>query len=342
MTILRVTIAADPPPRLDKALARDVPDQAALSRTRLAALITQGAVRHGDVVLTNAKIKVAEGDEIDIEVPETAEYDVVAQDIPLQIVHEDDDLIVINKPAGMVVHPAPGSPNGTLVNALLHHFGGELSGIGGEKRPGIVHRIDKDTSGLLVVAKSDRAHHGLAKQFEDHSAHRSYLAVAYGLPDPADPRLMGLRGVSASSGGRVTITSGLARHKTERQRQAVYFDGQGRHAVTHVRVLERYGRPSCLALVECRLETGRTHQIRVHMAHAGHALVGDPVYGGRRKVPSKSLDRAAYDAVQDFSRQALHAAELGFEHPVSGQDMSFSAPMPSDMANLITLLVNST
>lgn len=289
-------------------------------------------------MLTDAKARVAEGEVIAIAVPEAESYDVVAQDIALDILFEDADLLVVDKPAGMVVHPAPGTPDGTLVNALLHHFGGDLSGVGGEKRPGIVHRIDKDTSGLLVVAKSDKAHHGLAAQFEKHTARRAYLAVVYGVPDLGDPRLMGTRGVSAGTGGEVVITSGLARHKTERQKQAVYFDGQGRHAITHARVLEPFGTPPCLSLVECRLETGRTHQIRVHMAHAGHALIGDPVYGGKRKLPQKALSLAGYDAAIKFDRQALHARELGFVHPVSGQEMLFESPLPDDMAALLAAL----
>ena len=329
-------IAADPPPRLDKALARDVPEDAALSRTRLSRLIAEGAVSVDGVVVDNPKASVLEGAVVEIVVPEAEDYAVVAEAIPLDILHEDADLIVVNKPAGMVVHPAPGSPSGTLVNALLHHFGGNLSGIGGEKRPGIVHRIDKDTSGLLVVAKSDRAHHGLAKQFETHSARRAYLALCHGVPDAGDPRLLGTRGVGTEPGG-IVITSGLARHKTDRQRQAVYFDGQGRHAITHLRVLEGLGVPPCVALVECRLETGRTHQIRVHMAHAGHVLLGDQTYGGRRKLSEAALGRA-HAAATDFPRQALHAAELGFVHPVSGEAMLFEAPLPPDMAALLAAL----
>ncbi|MDA7425397.1 RluA family pseudouridine synthase [Thalassococcus lentus] len=335
---LTFEIAANPPARLDKALARDVPEAAALSRTRLARLIESGAVQIDGKVASDPKAKVAEGMLVQIVVPAAQNYDVVAQDIPLDIVHEDDDVLVVNKPAGMVVHPAPGSPDGTLVNALLHHFDGALSGVGGEKRPGIVHRIDKDTSGLLVVAKSDRAHHGLAAQFEKHTARRSYLAVVHGVPDVADPRLMGTKGVSKAQGGGITITSGLARHKTDRQRQAVLFGGQGRHAVTHARVLERFGSPAACALVQCRLETGRTHQIRVHMAHAGHGLLGDPVYGGRRKIAPSALSAGALAAVQGFDRQALHAAELGFVHPVSDEHMLFEAALPQDMADLIEAL----
>lgn len=338
MDRLCVIITANPPPRLDKALARDVPEEASLSRTRLAKLIAEGAVTRGGEVLSDAKAKVTEGDEIWIDVPEAEDYDVLPQDIPLDVVYEDDDLIVVNKPAGMVVHPAPGSPSGTLVNALLHHFGGNLSGVGGEKRPGIVHRIDKDTSGLLVVAKSDRAHHGLAKQFEKHTARRAYLALVHGVPDVGDPRLMGTKGVSAAPGGEITITSGLARHRTDRQKQAVFFDGQGRHAITHARMLEVFGEPPCLTLVECRLETGRTHQIRVHMAHAGHALVGDQTYGGRRRLKESALSEEGFAVADAFDRQALHAAELGFEHPGTGEEMLFEAPLPEDMARLLDAL----
>ncbi|MGR3377354.1 RluA family pseudouridine synthase [Salipiger abyssi] len=337
-TPLRIVIGEAPPPRLDKALARDVPEAAALSRTRLARLIAEGAVTRGGEVLSDPKGKVAEGDEIVIAVPQAEESHIGPEDIPLEIVWEDADLVVVNKPAGMVVHPAPGTPTGTLVNALLHHFGGALSGVGGVARPGIVHRIDKDTSGLLVVAKSDRAHHGLAAQFEAHSAERAYLAVVYGVPDAGDPRLVGTRGVSVEPGGVIRIQSGLARHRTDRQRQAVYFDGQGRHAVTRARVLESFGTPPAMALVECRLETGRTHQIRVHMAHAGHGLVGDPVYGGRRKPPLKALGPQATEAVSGFTRQALHAAELGFAHPVTGAHLRFEAPLPEDMAALLGAL----
>ncbi|MGR3198253.1 MAG: RluA family pseudouridine synthase, partial [Paracoccus sp. (in: a-proteobacteria)] len=256
--------------------------------------------------------------------------------IPLVIAYEDNDLIVIDKPAGMVVHPAPGSPSGTLVNALLAHCGDSLSGIGGEKRPGIVHRIDKDTSGLLVVAKSDRAHHGLAAQFEAHTASRRYLALAHGIIDGADPRLRGTPGVAFEDGGVLRITTKLARHTTDRQKQAVYFD-KGRHAVTRARMMRSFGNPPAMMLVECRLETGRTHQIRAHMAHAGLGLVGDPVYGGSRRASVKALGVAA-DLVQGFSRQALHAAHLGFAHPVSGQALAFDSALPADMQVLLDAL----
>ncbi|MDF1873556.1 RluA family pseudouridine synthase [Vannielia sp.] len=334
-SLVTFTIAADPPPRLDKALSRDVPESASLSRSRLVRLIAEGAVRVNGAEVTDARAKVGEGDAVEITVPIAAEVETVAEDIPLDIAYEDAHLVVVNKTAGMVVHPAPGSPSGTLVNALLHHFGGELSGVGGEKRPGIVHRIDKDTSGLLVVAKSDAAHHGLAAQFEAHTARRRYLAVCYGVPDAADPRLRGVRGARFEGGGVLRIATMLARHKTDRQRQAVCFTG-GRHAVTRVELLERFAEVA--SLVECRLETGRTHQIRAHMAHIGHGLIGDPVYGGRRKISEKILGAEAAAEAKGFPRQALHAATLGFAHPVSGEEMDFTAPLPQDMEQLIAAL----
>jgi 23S rRNA pseudouridine1911/1915/1917 synthase len=334
---LSFRIGDDPPARLDKALVRDVPEVAALSRTRLVRLLDTGAVRVNGTVVVEAKARVAAGDLIVIDVPETRESHIGAEEIALVVVHEDDDLIVIDKPAGMVVHPAPGSPAGTLVNALLHHCGDSLSGVGGARRPGIVHRIDKDTSGLLVVAKSDAAHQGLAAQFEAHSAERAYLAVVHGVPEASDPRLRGVRGASFEPGNVLRIATGLSRHKTDRQRQAVTFEG-GRHAVTRAQVLERFGHPTAAALLECRLETGRTHQIRVHLAHVGHGLIGDPVYGGRRKLSQKALSPRAIEAAQGFTRQALHAAVLGFDHPVSGAALRFESPVPTDMAALIAAL----
>ena len=333
---LTVTIADDPPARLDKALARDVPPEAALSRTRLARLIAEGAVTRAGEVLDDLRAKVAAGETITLAIEQAAEPEARPEDIALRVLFEDADLIVIDKPAGMVVHPAPGSSEGTLVNALLHHCGDSLSGIGGTRRPGIVHRLDKDTSGALVAAKSDRAHHGLAAQFEARRVSRQYLGVVHGCPDAADPRLRGLRGVSFE-GATLKITTQLARHRSDRQRQAVTFQG-GRHAVTRVRVLESFGLPPAAALVECRLETGRTHQIRVHLAHCGHALIGDPVYGGRRQPSRKALGEAAADAASEFARQALHAATLGFAHPVSGDWLEFSAPMPGDMEALLAAL----
>ena len=337
---IHVTIGPEPPDRLDKALARDVPEGLGLSRSRIGKLIEDGAVRRAGFVLTSPRTRVAEGDVVSLVMTAAVEVETRAQQIALDVVWEDEDLIVINKPAGMVVHPAPGSPDRTLVNALLHHCGDSLSGIGGEKRPGIVHRIDKDTTGLLVAAKSDRAHQGLAAQFERHSAMRRYLALVYGVPDAADPRLRGVRGTSFEPGNILKITSQLARSKSDRQKQAVLWSG-GRHAVTRTRVLQTFGTPPTLALLECWLETGRTHQIRVHLAHAGHGLVGDQVYGRRRKISERAINSAASDAIASFPRQALHAAALGFVHPVSGEELRFEAPMPDDMQALIHVLQKS-
>ncbi|MEM8821981.1 MAG: RluA family pseudouridine synthase [Pseudomonadota bacterium] len=331
-TVISFRVQADPPSRLDKAIARDVPADAHLSRSRLTKLLAEGRVLVNGVPAAGV---VVEGDAVEVRVPVADDPEMRAEDIPLTVVHEDDDLIVIDKPAGMVVHPAPGAPSGTLVNALLHHFGGQLSGVGGEKRPGIVHRIDKDTSGLLVVAKSDAAHHGLSAQFAEHSAERRYLAICHGVPDAGDPRLRGTRGVSWEAGDVLKITTGLARHRTDRQRQAVTWEG-GRHAVTRVRRIENLG---AAALIDCRLETGRTHQIRVHLVYVGHALVGDPVYGGHRKLPKGHPGTAAASA---FLRQALHAETLGFVHPVTGQEMRFEAPLPQDMADLLAALRGHT
>ncbi len=277
------------------------------------------------------------GAAVRVTVEEADDSHIAPEALPLEVVYEDADLIVVNKAAGMVVHPAPGSPSGTLVNALLAHCGADLSGVGGVRRPGIVHRIDKDTTGLLVVAKSDAAHHGLAGQFADHSVERQYQALVYGVPDAGDPRLRGVRGVSFEPGNVMRLTTQLARHKTDRQRQAVLFQG-GRHAVTRARVVERFGTPPVLALTECWLETGRTHQIRVHMAHAGHALVGDPVYGGKRRLARAALGETAEAAVRGFPRQALHAAVLGFVHPVRGESLRFEAPLPPDMHELLGIL----
>jgi 23S rRNA pseudouridine1911/1915/1917 synthase len=333
-TCLSVTIGEDAPSRLDKALAAAVPEEAALSRSRLMRMIAEGAVTRGGEAVTDPKTKVAEGEIYAIRLDPAAPVETRAEDIPLSVIWEDGDLIVIDKPAGMVVHPAPGTPSGTLVNALLAHCGDTLSGIGGERRPGIVHRIDKDTTGLLVVAKSDRAHHGLAAQFEAHTVNRRYLAVVHGVPGVGDPRLRGLRGVSVEAGGVIRIATGLARHKTDRQRQAVVWE-QGRHAVTRARVVEAFADQA--ALVECWLETGRTHQIRVHMAYAGHGLVGDQTYGGKKRLSEKVMGPAA-DLGNGFPRQALHAATLGFVHPVTGEALEFASPLPDDIERLLGAL----
>ena len=330
MTDVLFTIGENPPPRLDKALARNVPERA-ISRSRLSRMIADGAVEVNGVVAIDQKARVVEGDKIIIRVPEAVESHMLPEDIALEILHEDDDLIVVNKPTGMVVHPAPGSPSGTLVNALLAHCGDRLSGVGGLKRPGIVHRIDKDTTGLLVVAKSDIAHQGLAAQFLDHSVDRLYTAICFGVPSAADPRLMGLAGTSFEAGNQLKIITQLARHKTDRQRQAVVLQN-GKHAVTRVRVLQELSCGSA-AVVECKLETGRTHQIRVHMSYTGHALLGDQTYSRRRKLAGEHTEQVAV-----FPRQALHAGLLGFRHPLTGRALRFTVPLPLDMEELITLL----
>ncbi|RKF21080.1 RluA family pseudouridine synthase [Altericroceibacterium spongiae] len=294
--------------RLDKALS----DATELSRERIKALIAEGQVTLDDAPLTNGKAKARAGSHFTIDLPPAAEPEAKPQDIPLTIAYEDAHLIVVDKPAGMVVHPAAGNPDGTLVNALLYHCRGQLSGIGGVARPGIVHRIDKDTSGLLVVAKSDAAHEGLAKQFADHSLERAYYAVTNGAPIPP-------------SG---TVRGRIGRSDTNRKKMAALSDDstRGKHAVTHYRTLERLDHA---ALIECRLETGRTHQVRVHMASIGHALLGDPVYGRPHARIRPVLNRLA------FHRQALHAAILGFVHPVSGDRLHLTSDMPEDMRELI-------
>ncbi|MBE5074603.1 RluA family pseudouridine synthase [Erythrobacteraceae bacterium E2-1 Yellow Sea] len=294
--------------RLDKALA----DACDLSRARIQALIADGQVTVDDAVITSAKVKVAAGTSFTITLPPATEPAARPQDIPLVIVYEDAHLVVVDKPAGMVVHPAAGNPDGTLVNALLHHCRGQLSGIGGVARPGIVHRIDKDTSGLLVVAKSDAAHEGLARQFKDHSIERRYLAVCAGQPRP-------------QSG---TITGRIGRSDANRKKMALLDEksSRGKHAVTHYKVLELL--KSC-ALIQCRLETGRTHQVRVHCASIGHPLLGDPLYG---RTPSQ-LRPILKDL--GFARQALHAASLGFAHPISGKWLEFTSQLPADMRELI-------
>jgi 23S rRNA pseudouridine1911/1915/1917 synthase len=294
--------------RLDKALA----DATNLSRARVQTLIAQGQVEVDGVPAASPSAKVLGGARFRISLPPAASANARAEDIPLDIAFEDAHLIVVNKPAGMVVHPAAGNWDGTLVNALLHHCGDSLSGIGGVARPGIVHRIDKDTSGLMVVAKSDAAHEGLAAQFAAHSVHRRYLAVCGGHPK-----------VAAG-----TIDERLGRSDTNRKKMAVLpkDSSRGKNAVTHYKVLERL---EASALIECRLETGRTHQVRVHCASIGHALLGDQVYGGPPKAIKPVLDRIA------FARQALHAAELGFLHPVLQTNLRFSADLPGDMSELI-------
>ena len=325
--------------RLDRALAVAAESAGlALSRSRLTALLADGAVAC-DGPAPKRTDKAEAGAAYTLRVPEPAPAEPEAEDIPLDVVHEDAHLIVVNKPAGMVVHPAPGAETGTLVNALLHHCGDSLAGIGGQRRPGIVHRIDKDTSGLLVVAKTDAAHHGLSKLFATHEIARRYVALAWGAPDRGDPRLAARAGVSFGTDGWVRIETELARHPTDRKRMAVTDTG-GRRAVTHLHARERFGpaEKPFASLLDCALETGRTHQIRVHATHIGHALIGDPVYGVRRQLPSGLSGNDLGTAIETFARQALHAAILGFQHPVSGENLQFEADLPPDMNHLLSLL----
>lgn len=335
---LVLTLGANPPARLDKALAQVVPEGVSLSRSRLSKLIGAGAVaRVGGDAVTVLKTQGIEGEEWSVVIPEAVPLEAVAQDIPIDVVYEDDDLIVVNKAAGMVVHPAPGSEDGTLVNALLHHCADSLSGVGGAKRPGIVHRIDKDTSGLLVVAKTDAAHQGLAAQFADHSIDRIYVAFCIGTPSAADPRLRGLPGVAFETGGVLRIATNIERHKTDRKRMAMAANS-GRHAITRAKAVTDFAGRA--ARVECWLETGRTHQIRVHMSHVGHGLIGDPIYGTRRQVKVAGADDVDARVIKSFSRQALHAAKLGFIHPTSGEHVQFQSDLPSDLKVLEEALQN--
>ena len=308
-TIEGVTVEAG---RLDKTLA----DASGLSRERIKALLSDGRVRLNGQPASEPARKVPAGTHFAIRQPAPAAASAQAQDIPLVVAYEDDQLIVIDKPAGLVVHPAHGNLDGTLVNALLYHCAGQLSGIGGVARPGIVHRIDKDTSGLIVAAKTNAAHEGLARQFADHSLERAYFAITAGQPVPAAG----------------TVRGAIGRSSRNRKKMALVEDGQGKHAVTHYRTLERLHKGSGAALIECRLETGRTHQIRVHMESIGHALLGDALYG-RTPAPLRLLL-----AERNFERQALHAATLGFIHPTTAKKLRFDSAMPTDMRELIDAL----
>lgn len=300
--------------RLDRALAAQLPS---LSRERLKVLTKAGALTRAGTAVRDPAIKVKGDEQYILAIPDPTPALSEAQEIALTIVYEDEHLLVVDKPAGLVVHPAAGNWDGTMVNALLHHCGGSLSGIGGVARPGIVHRIDKDTSGLLVVAKHDVAHVGLAKQFADHMIDRRYLAIVSDVP----------RFIQG------TVDAPLARSPNDRKKIAIVgakeTGDRGKRAVTHWRLLTKL---RDAALVECRLETGRTHQVRVHMASIGHPLVGDPVYGRTRKAHREVLK------LLGFHRQALHAAHLGFVHPVTKGRLSFDSALPSDMQQLFSAL----
>lgn len=308
---LSITSAEDNE-RLDKALVALLEG---FSRARVQALIKDGRVALNETAVSDPNHKVRAGEIYTLTVPEPTAAIPESQDIPLNVVYEDDDLLVIDKPAGLVVHPAAGNRDKTLVNALLAHCGDSLSGIGGVARPGIVHRLDKDTSGLLVVAKHDAAHQKLSSQFADRSLSRIYRALVWGVPNPA-------------SG---SVEGAIGRHPRSRQKMAVVTRG-GKAALTHYRVIETFG--TIASLVECKLATGRTHQIRVHMAHIKHPVVGDQVYGKRVALETKR-DTGIVGKLSAFPRQALHAAEIKFVHPQTGKSMKFTAKLPDDMAELL-------
>jgi 23S rRNA pseudouridine1911/1915/1917 synthase len=312
-TPLRLEIAAEHAgERIDRALAAAWPQ---LSRSRVKALIEQGHLRLAEATIEDPSLRVKPGQVFELTVPEAAPARPQGQAIDLTVVYEDDDLIVIDKPAGMVVHPAPGNAEGTLVNALIAHCGESLSGIGGERRPGIVHRIDKETSGLLVAAKNDATHQTLSAAFAAHAIERAYLCIVWGVPSP----------IAGS------ITGNIGRDPKDRKRMAVVTRG-GKPAHTDYRVLKAFGLAA--ALVECRLKTGRTHQIRVHMAKIGHPLIGDPTYGRATQARKGRLAASAREAAEGFPRQALHAAVLGFVHPRTGQSLTWRSELPQDFKSL--------
>ena len=324
--ILNVTVPAESRgERLDRALTALIPD---LSRTRIQALIHGGKVRLATVLADDPGKKVSGGEAVEIEIPSPVPAIPQPEDIPLTVVYEDASLIVIDKPPGLVVHPGAGNWSGTLVNALLPPCKGSLSGIGGVERPGIVHRLDKDTSGLLVVAKNDRAHRVLADQFADHGRtgdlERSYLALIWGVPNRP----------------RGTVEAPIDRDPRNREKMHVSRGGRGREAVTHWELIQSYGpaKAPLVSLVRCTLETGRTHQIRVHMAHIGHPVLGDPVYGAGYKSKSVHLTETTREALAALDRQALHAAHLAFRHPGSDQILSFDSDLPADLRHLVESL----
>jgi 23S rRNA pseudouridine1911/1915/1917 synthase len=310
--------------RIDRLLANTLPDR---SRSFLKRLIEDGCLdaagKHGATII-EPSYRVKPGERFLLRIPASVDPEPLGENIPLNVVFEDDDLIVINKPPGLVVHPAPGNLTGTLVNALIAHCGVSLKGIGGVRRPGIVHRLDKDTSGIMVSAKTGPAHEGLTRQFADHSIERAYAAFVWGMPSPSQG----------------TIEGNIGRSPRNRKKMAVLTLG-GKTALTNYRTEAAYA-AGAASLVECRLETGRTHQIRVHMAHIGHAVIGDPVYGGgSTRARMSQLSPQASDMIAGFRRQALHARLLGFEHPISGEFQQFEAALPDDLVALAQNLQKS-
>lgn len=318
----RLNVEGTAPERFDRVLARAWSD---LSRSRLQALIRGGHAAIDGAVVVDPAVKVAPGATLVVSIPPPVAAQPAAEALALDVVHEDDDLIVIDKPAGLVVHPSAGHESGTLVNALLAQCGTSLSGVGGVLRPGIVHRLDKDTSGLMVVAKNDRAHRSLSAQFADHGRtgplERAYHAIVWGRPEPK----------------RGTIDAFVGRSPQNREKMAVVPLDRGRHARTHYEVKQSFT-GDLASLIECTLETGRTHQIRVHLAHLGHPLLGDRTYGSGFKTKANRLSHQAWAALENLNRQALHAAVLGFEHPTSGQPLRFASPLPPDLSSLLSAL----
>jgi 23S rRNA pseudouridine1911/1915/1917 synthase len=313
-----VTLEAPPHTRLDKALAQHLKT---LSRERLKQLILAGHVKGGDgTPLTNPALKIKPPLTVTLHIPPPVSSHLLPEEQPLDILFEDEHLLVLNKPAGLTVHPGAGQREGTLVNALLAHCKGQLSGIGGVERPGILHRLDKETSGLLVVAKTDAAHQPLARAFKSRDITRSYLALCAGAPLPPV--------------GKIDLPIG--RHPTQRTKMAVVAANKGRRAITHYQVLENFG--TTAALLQCRLETGRTHQIRVHLAHRRHPILGDPLYSRHTRLKGAPEDLTA--TLQGLTRQMLHAQELGFSHPITQESLLFQAPPPADFVHLQALLKN--
>jgi len=314
----RVAAAADAGVRIDRFLAEAI---GGLSRSRVKTLIEEARVQRDGTPVTQPAEAVRPGACYTLDFPAATPAVPQAQDIPFPILFEDRDLLVLDKPAGLVVHPAPGNEDGTLVNALLAHCGDSLTGIGGERRPGIVHRLDKDTSGVMVVAKSELANSGLTQAFAARDLDRFYLALCWGLPNPAAGEIEGA----------------IARDPRDRKRMAVRPGGSnGKAALTRYRIVDQH--QGAVSLLECRLDTGRTHQIRVHLAHRGHPIVGDPVYLRRVPASARGVDEATRRTLLDFPRQALHAARLGFRHPRTGALLSFTTPPPADMQALLDAL----
>ena len=336
---LEVKIGAGAPARLDKALALGLPDDAGLSRSRISELIRAGCVRLGSTIVSEPDAKIEVGQVYTIENKRDVSNNLRPEDIPLKIIYEDSDLIVIDKPAGLVVHPGRGNWSGTLVNALLSHCGEDIRTLCHSNRPGIVHRLDKDTSGVMVTAKSERAMLSLSTQFSNRTVARRYHALIRGLPKA---NLIGQHvqanavKVNFETNGWICIDAAIDRHPSHRFRQSVVQTG-GRDAVTRIRPIQSLA-DGAISLVECKLETGRTHQIRVHLESLGHPVIGDQTYGTALRLLPESAGREARDAAANFSRQALHAVSLGFLHPTSGKQMHFESDYPRDMRHLLSLL----